>query len=444
MTETGNATLTTSLSNLTELFLAITEQHPDTPLHLLSPDSGDSATVLTYASLREQALGILGGLREYGHEPGRSVVLVLPRAVDFIPAFWACLLGGYVPCPLAPIQGDRRRWTAHLTHVDTLLGHPLAVSTGAPVAELATVDLASLRAARPAETVWTARPDDAAMHILTSGSTGNAKAVVLTHANVLAAVAAKNGSQRLTAGDVTLNWISFDHVAALLEMHLLPLSVGAEQVHVAPEQVLSEPVRFLQLIDRFRVTATFTPNFLLGQINAACATGLPDGLDLDLSCLRHIISGGEAVVVGTGQRLLELLAPFGLASDALWPAFGMTETCAGSVYSTEFPHGGSGEFASLGRAVDGLSLRVICDDGVEAPTGQSGELQVRGPMVFPRYHNNEAATRAAFTDDGWFRTGDLGRIEDGRLSLVGRSKDSIIVNGVNYFSHELEHALGQL
>jgi thioesterase domain-containing protein len=120
----------------------------------------------------------------------------------------------------------------------------------------------------------------------------------------------------------------------------------------------------------------------------------------------------------------------------------MTETCAGSIYSRVFPDGDAEpEFASLGVPITGLEMRVADEEGNSLPTG---ELQLRGPMISCGYHNNEEATRAAFTADGWFRTGDLGRIQNGHLSLVGRSKDSIIVNGVNYFSHELETALEQL
>ncbi|WP_416969951.1 hypothetical protein [Streptomyces sp. 4F14] len=76
--------------------------------------------------------------------------------------------------------------------------------------------------------------------------------------------------------------------------------------------------------------------------------------------------------------------------------------------------------------------------------GETGELQLAGPMITPGYHNNEQATRDAFTADGSFRRGDLGRLDEGRLILVGRSKDSVIVNGVNYFSHEIETLLERL
>ncbi|MCC8938517.1 AMP-binding protein [Bradyrhizobium sp. Arg68] len=92
---------------------------------------------------------------------------------------------------------------------------------------------------------------------------------------------------------------------------------------------------------------------------------------------------------------------------------------------------------SLDFPIAEIEMLVVDDQGRPLLMGEPGELQLRRPMVFGGYHNNDEITAAAFTPDGWFRTGDLGRIEDGRLSLVGRSKDSIIVIAVNYFSHEL-------
>lgn len=443
-------------TSLAQLLLRAAEWRPSSGLRLVSGDIESEPTTLTYPALRDEAQRILGGLKAQERRPGSKVALLLERPADFIPAFWACVLGGYVPCPLASIRGDFERRATQLSHVDTLLGHPLIVTSRKLREELPDLpgltiaELDALRADARWEAVHNARPEDPATLMLTSGSTGKSKAAVLTHANLLAAMAGKAERQERSAADITLNWISFDHVAALLEAHLLPVYVGATQVHADPAAILADPILFLRLLDRHRVTMTFSPNFLLGHIIAALqAEGREiseaQPLALDLSCVRHIISGGEAVVVETGRRFLDLLAPFGLARTALWPAFGMTETCAGCIYSREFPErDAKREFASLGLPVAGLEMRVVDDKEKPLPTGESGELQLRGPMVFGGYHNNEAATGAAFTPDGWFRTGDLGRIEDGRLSLVGRSKDSIIVSGVNYFSHELESALEKL
>jgi acyl-CoA synthetase (AMP-forming)/AMP-acid ligase II/thioesterase domain-containing protein len=405
----------------------------------------------TYAALMEDARRILGGLRAAHLPHGARIVLLLDRPQDFLPAFWGCLLGGYVPCPLAPPRGDMTQKAAQLTHLARLLDGPVLVTTPELSAELPVVrgisslELEALRTSPPDPTNFPARRSTPAFLVLTSGSTGYSKAVVLTHGNLMASLAGKLEVQGLTPSDVTLNWISFDHVAALIECHLLPLAAGATQLHVSSQEILDDPLRFLHIISGQKVTMTFTPNFLLGQLNKALADS-PPGLALELSSLRIIVCGGEAIVRRTAETFLKSLARHGLSPHCLWPAFGMTETCAGSVYSREFPDADSSpEFASLGLPVRGLKLRIV-EAGTEAlvAEGQAGELEVQGPMVFGRYFNDEAATHAAFTGDGWFRTGDRGFLQNGRLSLVGRSKDSIIVNGANYYSHELEAALEEI
>jgi acyl-CoA synthetase (AMP-forming)/AMP-acid ligase II/thioesterase domain-containing protein len=412
------------------------------------------ADVLSYASLLEDARRIAGGFRASGCFPGSPVVLLLERSFDFLAAFWGCVLGGYIPCPLAPIRTDSERCAQQLEHINGLLDRPLFVTTRSSGFELPeqarSAEISGLRLGASLESCHETRGQDPAILMLTSGSTGRAKAVELSHGNLLASLAGRAARQQLSAADTMFNWIAFDHVAALLESHMVATYVGANQIHSEPATVLADPLQFLHIIHRYGVTIAFAPNFLLGQINAALSDaggygGATKVASLELHLLRRIVTGGEANLVATGRRFLELLAPYGLAPDVLWPAFGMTETCAACVYSHEFPAIDAGrEFASVGIPIEGLNVRIVDADGLAVPCGQEGELQLSGPMIFTRYRNNAEATQAAFSVDGWLRTGDLGRMQEGRLSIVGRSKDCIIVSGVNYFSHELEATLERL
>ncbi|MBB6171858.1 acyl-CoA synthetase (AMP-forming)/AMP-acid ligase II/thioesterase domain-containing protein/acyl carrier protein [Nocardiopsis mwathae] len=442
----------TSFHTVADLLTHAVEHHPRTGLRYPAADDPRDSVAQSYPTLLAEASRLLAGLRAAGLRPRDNVVLLLRQPDDYVPAFWACVLGGFVPCPLRPQATDTARWSQQVRHVDALLERPLWLTTKAlcdelpqagDAADLSVRLIGELTSATPESAYHRAERDDTALLMLTSGSTGHPKAVRLSHANLLAALPAKAERLGATACDTTMNWISFDHISAI-EMHLLPTSVGATQVQVAPESVLGDPLRFLRLADAHRVTLTFTPNFLFAQLNRAMDR-LDDGFTPDLSALRRVISGGEATVCATVRGFLDRLAPFGLDRGVVSPAFGMTETCAGSVFSLDFPDVDDGqEFASLGRAVAGLEMRVVGADDAPLPGGRDGELQVRGPMVFDGYLGDAAATAAAFTPDGWFRTGDRGRIDDGRLTLVGRSKDSIIVNGVNYFSHDLETVLERL
>ncbi|MFD9857744.1 AMP-binding protein [Streptomyces alboflavus] len=411
---------------------------------------------LSYAELRDSARRITRGLRGQGAAPGDRVLIAAGDPESFFRAFWGCVLGGIVPCPVAP-PADPSRWQPQLEHLRTLLDDPLVVASKAthgdlPDIGLRTVTVEELSHAEPdPAATHTPDPGDLTLLMLTSGSTGAGKAVRLTHANLIAAQAGKAGALGLGPTDTSLNWISTDHIAAI-EAHLLPMFNGADQVMATPATVLADPVEFLRLLAAHRVRVTFTPNFLFGQINQALAGRPPARDEVDLSHVRHIISGGEATVTATVRDFLAALAPYGLRQDVVVPAFGMTETCAGSVFNRDFAARDlRTEFPPLGRPVGGLRIRITDGEGrVVAATDQpgpadAGEVQLRGPMVTAGYFGNDEATAAAFTADGWFRTGDLGSLDaDGRLTLVGRTKDSIIVNGVNYYSHDLEAALDEL
>lgn len=445
-----------SIQSVAGVLLRAAQHHPQRGLLIASGDRAQDSEFVSYPDLLAEVRHMLGGLRARMPATQGKVVLLLERPRQFIPVFWACVLGGYIPCPLAYISNDEDRWVKHVAHVDAVLDRPLFISSGAQLdtlpASVKSASLDELRNSAAAERIHVATLEDAAILMLTSGSTGNSKAVELTHGNLLASLAGRAERQQLTASDVTFNWIAFDHVAALLESHMIALYVGATQLHAEPAAVLTDPLQFLRLIDRHRVSVAFAPNFLLGQVNVALtvadgtmAGGAAPSVAVDLSGLRRIVTGGEANVVETGRRFLELLAPHGLARTVLWPAFGMTETCAASVYSKDFPDvDADQQFASVGFPIAGMEMRIVDERGQLLPAGEAGELQLSGPVIFNRYYNNEEATRSAFTADGWFRSGDLGRVEDGRLRLVARSKDSIIVNGVNYFSHDLEKRLENL
>ena len=281
--------------------------------------------------------------------------------------------------------------------------------------------------------------------MLTSGSTGNAKAVCLRHGQLISAVQGKSAYHGTHSSDTFLNWIGLDHVANLTEIHLHAMSLAAEQVHVQAADLLTRPITFLDLVDRHRVAYSFAPNFFLASLRRQLELPDPfDGKKVNLSCLRALISGGEVNVVETCDALTSLLRPRHAPASFIRPGFGMTETCAGSIYGLDCPAydlSKKHEFTCLGKCIPGLSMR-ISNEGKIAGTNEVGDLELHGPILFNEYYNNEKATSEAFTSDGWFMTGDRGRIDaNGQLNLAGRAKESIIINGVKYFPHSIETAI---
>lgn len=279
--------------------------------------------------------------------------------------------------------------------------------------------------------------------MLTSGSTGSAKAVRLTHKQILTACRGKLSHMPMASNSVVLNWIGLDHVGSLTELHITTMVLGCDQVHVPTSEVIADPLVFLRLLSKHRVARTFAPNFMLAKLlQLLDDTNQEDDsvealADINLDRLRYLISGGEPNSVDTCDRLSQHLEKLGAPTQStITPGFGMTETCAGSIYSRNCPEidiRTGTEFTALGTCIPGIEMRT-----------NEGELQIRGSVVFSGYFNNADATSSAFTDDGWFKTGDKATIDEaGVLRLVGRAKDLVNINGVKYLSHELETAIDQ-
>lgn len=293
-----------------------------------------------------------------------------------------------------------------------------------------------------------------AVLMLTSGSTGSAKAVCLTHTQLYAAMAGKLSAMPLPSGSSLLNWIGLDHVASLVEIHLCAMYAGLDQVHVTAAEILGDPLQLLRLVSVHRVSRTFAPNFFLRKLQQSLdESSALDTQGINLDGLLYIASGGEANKVNTCVRVNDHLMDLGCPRrSVITPGFGMTETCAGAIFNKHCPFidiEARRDFASLGTCVPGIEMRIspitnaiLGSIEIDGSSNKEGALEIRGPIVFEKYFNDREATQRAFTDDGWFKTGDLATIDaSGNLNLVGRSKELININGVKYLPHELEAAI---
>ncbi|TWD29121.1 amino acid adenylation domain-containing protein [Streptomyces sp. T12] len=412
----------------------------------------------TYASLVPEASRVLAGLRRAGLRPGDQVILQCDVTEDFLAVLWGCVLGGFVAVPLTvPASYDTP--SAALTKLEgiwRMLGRPWIVCSAGreaglravaarqdwPGPRITTAD--ALREA-PEDHDWhAAAPDDLLLMLMTSGSTGLPKAVRLTHRNVLTRSAATEQMNGLGADDVSLNWIPLDHVTGVVMFHLRDVYLGCRQVHAPTSWILQDPLRWMDLADRHRVTVTWAPNFAFGLL--AEQAHRFTGRAWDLSPMRLVMNAGEVVVASAARAFLHTLEPFGLPQDVMHPGWGMSETCSvvtDAVLPAE-PVPDEGTFVSCGRPYPGFAMRIVDEQGTVLTEGETGRFQVRGTSVTGGYHDNPAANAEAFTDDGWFDTGDLAFLRDGELHITGRAKDVIIVNGVNHYSHEIEACVEEL
>ncbi|KAL2795455.1 putative polyketide synthase PksJ [Aspergillus keveii] len=445
---------------------------------IIYPMEGSEPRNLTYSELRRLALHQSQLLLSCGlTKSGEILLLYFDSQLDRIIWFWTVVLAGCVPCVLPALANSRDGHAFQFRHLCNLLLDPLVITSNilrstifadshlfrvASVEDIEATGPAPVDCRgpcpklRPAGATPHAATDGIAALLLTSGSTGSSKAVCLTYDQILSAMRGKLAAMPLSPGTSLLNWIALDHVASLVEIHLCAMLTGLNQVHIPATKVVADPLFFLHLITREGVSRTFAPNFLLHKLLTALDAASPDQLrDISLRSLEYIASGGEANNVKVCARLTEHLLRLGaIGPDIIRPGFGMTETCAGAIFSSVCSTADihtDNEFAAVGTCMPGIEMRISPLKTAEADCSmldnggpQHGALELRGPVVFRRYFNDPLATQEAFTPDGWFKTGDLGLIdESGNLRLAGRSKDVININGVKYLPHEIETEIEQ-
>lgn len=409
--------------------------------------SDGSTQEQTYADLAASAACVLTGIRRRGTAPGAQVVLQLREERDLLTAFWACVLGGYVPVPVTtePPRGSTLSAAELLRGVWGMLDNAvvLADNPGNEFGQANLGQISELRDNPPSTDFHTPAPEAAAALLLTSGSTGLPKAVTLTHRNIISRSAATAAVRGLGPANRTFNWMPLDHVGGLIMFHARDVFLGCYQVHARIGWVLEDPLRWLSVISDHRCDTTWAPNFAFNLI-VDRADELA-GQDWDLRSLRYIMNGGEPIKVRTANRFIELLAPYGLPTTCMHPGWGMSETTAG-VVDCVFPLGMDEDtrFIPVGTPHPGVQLRVVDAAGHLLPEGVVGRLQATGLPITPGYHNNPEQNRQSFTADGWFKTGDLAFIEDGVLTVTGRVDDVIEIGGVAYHGHEIEAAVEEL
>ncbi len=407
----------------------------------------------SYAELLEEAERILAGFRELQLQAGDKVILQLESNRDFVPAFWACALGGFVAVPIsiAPSYKELNATITKLYHTWQMLDHPIVLTnknlapaiTRLPALlqsepfRVATIE--ELRTAAPDKRWHESDADDVVLMLLTSGSTGLPKGVLLSHRNILSRSAGVAQLDEFSSADVLFNWFPLDHVGGIVMYHTLAVYLKAKQLLAPTDMILQEPLKWLDVADQHSVSITWAPNFAFGLVNDNEEE--IKSRHWDLSSLRFILNGGEAIVAKTSRKFLELLAPHGLPLTAMNPAWGMSETSSGITSSHKFQRQTTADdqsFVEVGGPIPGASLRIVDAHDNLVAEEKIGRLQVKGTTITRGYYKNEELNHEAFSPDGWFNTGDLGFLKDGCLTITGRTKDVIIINGINFYSHEIE------
>jgi fatty-acyl-CoA synthase len=439
--------------------------------HCLTVGTVTDPVRLTWREVHEQAKRMAGGLADRGVGRHGSVAVLAADARDVAPlaqAIWlrsAALTMLQQPTPRADLAvwlGDTVRAIRMIRADVVVVGEPFLMALDHLAAQnLAVCTVESLRGAEPIE------PDDAdeadiAMRQLTSGSTGIPKAVEISHGNIAANTVAICAALDLDVDrDVGLSWLPLSHDMGMTGFLCIPMQVGFEAVVVTADQFLRRPIIWAELIAKHRGTITSGPNFAYSML--ARVLDRADPAAIDLSSLRVAGNGGEPIDHRDLKNFAAVGARFGLRPSALTPAYGLAEaTLAVSYgahddppildsvsrqaivtdhYARRVPEHAevAQQIVCVGFPVKGMEVRIVREGAVKGPR-EIGAIELRGPTVAGCYLTMDGVVPLAH-HDGWIDSGDLGYLdEEGRIYVCGRSKDLIIVAGMNLYPHDIERA----
>jgi 1-acyl-sn-glycerol-3-phosphate acyltransferase len=403
---------------------------------------------------------------------------MLPSSHDFFAGFYGILLAGGLPVPIYP--------PARLSQLEEHLRRQMRILSNAATAMLLTVPeakaLARLLSAQveglygvatvpelSADGASAVRPPvqahDIALLQYTSGSTGNPKGVMLTHANLLANLQAMGQAVQITSTDVFVSWLPLYHDMGLIGAWLGSLYYACPLVLMSPLAFLARPVRWLWAIHKHRGTLSAGPNFAYDLCTRRIDERDLEGLDL--SSWRVAFNGAEPISAVTLARFNERFVPYGFRPEAMAPVYGLAEAALGVAFPPlgraphidriqrePFMRSGQAlpatahdatacQFVACGQPLPGYQIRVVDATGHEVGERQEGRLEFQGPSTTSGYFHNPEATGRLF-HNAWLDSGDLAYMVGSTVYLTGRAKDLIIRAGRNIYPHELEEAIGDI
>ena len=466
-----------------------------THLQITEDDEGEGRNVsLTFGELHAAGQRCAAELMRRGVTAGSRVALMLPTSRAFFVCYTGILLAGAIPVPIYPpfraagIEEYAARQSAILNNAGVCL--LLTFRRAETVAKLLKPRVHSLAGVEDAENFLEVadkasppspgalplhltgkrarQASDIALLQYTSGSTGDPKGVVLTHANLLANMRAIGEAMQMGAGDVGISWLPLYHDMGLIGAWLTLLYYGIPLAVMSPIAFLTRPERWLWAFHKHRGTIAAAPNFAYELCVRKIADKDIEGLDL--SSWRIAMNGAEPVNPETLDRFASRFAKYGFRREAQLPVYGLAEAslavtipppnrvplvdrveretfaAQGRAIPAQSQDANTIAFVSSGKAVPRHEVRIVDGRGEEVADRCEGFLWFRGPSATTGYYHNAAATAALLplgaaktsSEFAWVNSGDRAYQAEGEIFVTGRVKDIIIKGGRNLYPHEVE------
>ena len=418
-------------------------------------DGENDETAVGFRQLWDEAVALLGALQSHGMKPGDQLVIFTRVNRKFVTAFWAAVIGGIIPVPVAVGISDEHRLKlfrilGQLDNGTLFTEADLLERLSAFAKQEGEEDIATLLRDRsvtddeiasggPGEA---AEPDPSNIAFIqySSGSTSDPKGVCLTHNNLTANIDAILDGVQWNENERSLSWMPLTHDMGLIGYHLSAVSAGMDHAIMDTSVFVRRPLLWLQKATELKSTQLCSPNFGYKHFLKLFERKGIDGLDL--SAVKLILNGAEPISWDLCETFMDAMAPYGLKRTAMFPVYGLAEATLavsfpeiGSRYSRILVHRHSlkigapfepceeGDddavsFLKVGRPIRHCEVRITDDDDQPLGDGVVGNIHIRGENVTTGIYNDDEAGAALFAGEGWLRTGDCGVFVHGELVIT--------------------------
>jgi acyl-CoA synthetase (AMP-forming)/AMP-acid ligase II/acyl carrier protein len=496
---------------------------------------------ISYQSFYQKVLLRLHTLQSKGIKPGDEIILQIDNLEDFITSFWAGLLGGFIPVPLAVPARTADEHYRNLLEIYKHLENPFILTDTDVLSKIRQYISSSYRnfhfaagghtrhhpvtnenlhkrfaqhrgSARRAVSsnkykdennngsknigqeienqtlfinqlinqdqfgqILERKPSDIAFIQYSSGSTGKPKGVVLTHENILSNIYAIIDGIKGSASDISLSWMPLTHDMGLIGFHLVPLVGSAHQLLMPVSLFARRPLLWLEKASEHRATVLGSPDFGLKLFLSAFKPG--KNYDWDLSYIRLIFNGAEPINETISTTFTRELMKYQLKENTIFPVYGLAEATLAVTFpklnerlrtvkvnrdhllvgkrvepvTEHLKSNNTIRLVDVGSPVKDCQVRIVDSQCNEAAENTVGHILIKGKNVTNSYYNEKflpgGPGGTVFTKrvpPGWLDTGDLGFLREGRLVVTGREKDMVVVNGRNFYLHDLERLVEQV